>query len=74
MAREPVTGDFKPDSVLYHQELVLRAQALLGLNRQLPESQRKSEMNEYAKNQRELFLSRLAYRLTREPSKASVGP
>ncbi len=74
VAREPVSGDFKPDSILYHQELVLRAQALLGLNRQLPETQRKIEMIEYAKNQRELFLSRLAYRLTRESSKASVGP
>lgn len=74
VAREPVSGEFKPDSILYHQELVLRAQALLGLNRQLPEAQRKSEMSAYAENQRELFLSRLAYRLTREPTKASTGP
>lgn len=75
VAQEPVEKNLKPDSVLYHQELVLRAQALLGLNRQLPEAERKSQLSSYANNQRELFLSRLAYRLTREPaSKASLGP
>lgn len=74
VAEAPVTGNFKPDSILYHQELVLRAQSLLGLNRQLPEEQRKTEMSAYAASQRELFLSRLAYRLLREQNKANVGP
>jgi len=75
VAQEPVEKHLKPDSILYHQELVLRAQALLGLNRQLPEAERKSQLSSYANNQRELFLSRLAYRLTREPaSKATLGP
>ena len=74
VAESPVTGNFKPDSILYHQELVLRAQSLLGLNRQLPEAQRKTELRDYAASQRELFLSRLAYRLLREQNNASIGP